>query len=127
MKHLIDKDKIDKVVFTPSKLEEDHIWLPERPEKTIQKGLFFKKTITLVYHKPEGFYFNGEYHLNYIPKNSTRYIIDLDTKTIRTRPEIFIRYKDDTCRTFYYNTNEQASKVFEELKKVTNLFEIESN
>jgi hypothetical protein len=126
MKHLIDIHKIGRVVFTPSKLIEDYIWLPERPEKTIQKGFFFKKTITLDNKKPEGFYFNGEYHLEYIPKNSTKYIIDLDTKTVRTRPEIFIRYEYETCRTFYYKTNEEASKVFEELKKVTNLFEIQS-
>jgi hypothetical protein len=123
MKHLIDKDKIGKVVFTPSKLMENYIWLPEK--KILQKGFFSKENFLI--NKQEGFYYNGEYNLDYIPKNSTKYLIDLDTKTIGTRAEIFIRYKDDTCGTFYYNTNQEASKVFEAIKKVTNLFEIESN
>jgi hypothetical protein len=125
-KHLICTEEIDKVVYKPSKLINKFIWKPERPEKTIKKGLIKKENIIVQYYKPEGFYENGEYTGNFIPKNNDNYLIDLDNKIISTRAEIYIRYKNTSSQYFYYNTNEEANKVFTEFKSITNLFEIES-
>ena len=102
----------------------DYIFLPERPEKIIKKGLFKKIDIVVEDYKPEGFYYNRDYSRFYITKNDQFYVIDSDNNTISTRAEVIIGYTDGKYNHFYYQNNEEANKVFQELKQITNLFEI---
>lgn len=120
MDYLINVENIEQVSLQLSTINKNYSWLEERPQQIIKK--WWRKEI--IPSKPAGFYYNGNYDSPLDIRFMTNVLIDIEKKTIKTKPELIIirKYpKGNDYFYYYFNSDEDATTAFNELKAKTNL------
>lgn len=117
MNYLINVENIEQVSLKLSTIDKNYSWLEERPQQIIKK--WWRKEI--IPSKPAGFYYNGNYNSPLERYFTSNLLIDIENKTIKTKPELKIKNKKSEHYFYYFNSDEDAKTAFNELKAKTNL------
>jgi|688.fasta_scaffold522681_1 hypothetical protein len=126
MDTLINLENIERVTLKLSSIDKSYVWLEERPQQIVGKWwyILIGRGKKIIPYKPTGFYYNG----NYDSPHEGRYsnlLIDTENKILKRKSELTITYKNSDCKVYYFISDEDAKKAFNEIKNKTYLLHID--